>query len=181
MTRERVEERHDPAPHQRFAAREPELPDAARDEGAAQPIEFFEGEQVGLGKKRHVLRHAIDAAKIATIGDRDAQIGDCPAEGVDQGRPRCFLTLESEIVLRHDRKRPALRQYSKGPRLGPAECRWRRSAVSYGNSDGYGPERLASPAGRPWTRRCAAEAELPGWPGVLGRGRCRLGRGRGRG
>src|SRR5262249_18373669 len=113
MTRERLEERHDPAPHQRFAACEPELPDAARDEGAAQPIELFEGEQVGLGQKRHVLRHAVDAAKIATIGDRNAQIGDRPAEGVDQRRARCSWTLENEIVLRHDRKRPALRQYSK--------------------------------------------------------------------
>jgi hypothetical protein len=124
MTRERGEERYDPATHQRFAAREPELPDTARDEGAAQPIKLFEREEVGLGQKRHVLRHAIDAAKIATIGDRDAQIGDCPAEGVDQGRPRCSLTLESEIVLCHDRKRPALRQYSaRGSGLRSADGR----------------------------------------------------------
>ena len=81
--RERGDERHDPAAHQRFAAGEPQLSDPARDEGAAQPVELFEREQVGLGQKGHVLRHAIDAAKIATVGHRDAQIGDRAPERVD--------------------------------------------------------------------------------------------------
>jgi hypothetical protein len=68
----------------------------------------------------------------------------------------------------------ALRQY-RSPRIGPAErTAFRRS---YGNSDGYRPERLACRQGiSPFHH----QTELAGWPGVLGRGRCRLGRGRGR-
>jgi hypothetical protein len=68
MARKRSDEGHDPAPHQRFAAGQPEFPDAARDEGAAQAIELLEREQIGLGQERHVLRHAVDAAEIAAVG-----------------------------------------------------------------------------------------------------------------
>ena len=60
----------------------------ARDEGAAQAVELFEREQVGLGQERHVLRHAIDAAEIAAVGHRDAQIGDRAPERIDEGRGR---------------------------------------------------------------------------------------------
>ena len=30
----------------------------------------------------HLLRHAVDAAEVAAVGDRDAQVADRPAEGV---------------------------------------------------------------------------------------------------
>jgi hypothetical protein len=84
VARERGEERHDSAPNQRFSAGEAELPHSARNEGAAQPVELFKAQKVGLGQERHVLRHAIDAAEIAPIGHRDAQIGDRPSEWINQ-------------------------------------------------------------------------------------------------
>ena len=49
-----------------------------------KPVEFLQAEQVGLGQERHVLRHAIDAAEIAAIGHRDAQIGDRALKRIDQ-------------------------------------------------------------------------------------------------
>src|SRR5262249_19225651 len=69
-----------------FAAGEPQLRDALGDEGAAQPVEFLEREQVALGQERHVLGHAVDAAEIAAVRDRDAQVGDAAPERVDQRR-----------------------------------------------------------------------------------------------
>ena len=41
MARESAHERRDGAPHQRLAAGEPQLAHAARNECAAQPVEFF--------------------------------------------------------------------------------------------------------------------------------------------
>ena len=38
-----------------------------------------------FGRKRHVLRHAVDAAEIAAVGDGDAQVGDWAAERIDHG------------------------------------------------------------------------------------------------
>ena len=143
MAGERGDEGHYAAPHQRLAASEPELPDAARDKGAAQPIEFFKREQVGLGQERHVLRHAIDAAKIAAVRHRHAQIGDRPPEGVDQRSVGFSLTLKGEIVLHHDRRRHGSCAASAFGSLRIGLPSARRSALSYGNSDGYRPERLA--------------------------------------
>ena len=86
MARQRAEQRHDPAPHQRLAAGQPQLAHALGDEGAAQPVELLERQQVGLRQERHVLRHAVDAAEIAAVGHRDAQIGDRAPERIDQRR-----------------------------------------------------------------------------------------------
>ena len=80
-------ERHDAAPDQRLAAGEAKLAHAARDEGGAQPVELFQRQNIGLGQEGHVLGHAVDAAEIAAVGDRDAQIGDVAAERIDQRRP----------------------------------------------------------------------------------------------
>ena len=84
MARQRGHQRHDAAPHQRLAAGQAQLGHALGDEGAAQPVEFLEAEQIGLRQKRHVLRHAIDAAEIAAVGHRDAQIGDGARKRIDQ-------------------------------------------------------------------------------------------------
>ena len=35
-------------------------------------------------RQAHVFRHAIGAAEIAAVGDRDAQVGNCAGEGVDE-------------------------------------------------------------------------------------------------
>ena len=56
------------------------------DEGGADPVEFLEREQIGLGQECHVLGHAIDAAEIAAIRDRNAQIGDRARERIHQRR-----------------------------------------------------------------------------------------------
>ena len=64
------------------------LLDALADEGAAQPVELLERQDLGLGQEGHVLRHAIDAAEVAAVRHRDAQIGDMPAEGIDHLRIR---------------------------------------------------------------------------------------------
>ena len=52
----------------------PELAHAACDEGRAEPVELLEREQVLLRQEGHVFRHAIDAAEVAAVGDRNAQI-----------------------------------------------------------------------------------------------------------
>ena len=54
MARQRGDQCHDAAPHQRLAAGQPQLAHALGDEGAAQPVEFLEGEQIGLRQERHV-------------------------------------------------------------------------------------------------------------------------------
>src|SRR5262249_37681385 len=128
------------------AAGEAKLPHAVRNEGAAQPVEFFERQQVGLGQECHVLRHAIDAAKIATIGHRDAQISDRASERVDQRGTR-VLAIECEIlrVARHHGALLSARASAPASRRSRATEKGGLSAVSYGNSDGYRPERPA-----PW-------------------------------
>ena len=87
VARQRGEQRHDFAADQWLAAGEAKLSHAARNERRAKPIEFLERKQVDLRKEGHVLCHAIDAAEIATIGHRDAQIGNRPSERIDQGCP----------------------------------------------------------------------------------------------
>src|SRR6516165_11546576 len=93
LARKPRNKRHYPTPDQRFSAREAQLPHAARNERAAKPIELFKAQQIGLRKKCHVLRHAIDAAEIAPIGHRDAQIRDRSPEWIDQAQ---CLRLQSE-------------------------------------------------------------------------------------
>ena len=83
MPAQALEQPHHVAAHQRLAAGDPELAHAARDERAAQPVQFLQGQQVGLGQKGHVFRHAIHTAEIAPVGDRDAQIADVATERVD--------------------------------------------------------------------------------------------------
>src|SRR5262249_55510555 len=73
------------------------------------PVELLEREQVALGQERHVLGHAIDAAEIAAVRDRDAQIGDAAPERVDQRR---LHGREAQI-------HPCLR--GPGSRLAPLE------------------------------------------------------------
>ena len=83
MARQRAHQRHHVAPDQRLAAGQPQLAHALGDEGRAQPVEFFQRQQIGLGQECHVFGHAIEAAQVAAIGDRYPQIADGPAERVD--------------------------------------------------------------------------------------------------
>ena len=59
-----------------------------RDEGGAEAVELLERQEVALGQEGHVLGHAVDAAEVAAVGHRDAQIGDRAAERVDERRAR---------------------------------------------------------------------------------------------
>ena len=67
----------------------------------AQPVELFQRQNVGLGQEGHVLGHAIDAAEIATVGDRDAQIRDVAAERIDQRWPPGGIVEISRLGHRH--------------------------------------------------------------------------------
>ena len=81
-----LEQLHHVPPHQRLAAGDADLRGAQADEGGAETVEFLECQQVALRQEAHVFRHAIDATKVASVGHRDAQIGDGAAERVDHGR-----------------------------------------------------------------------------------------------
>src|ERR1700736_6629726 len=83
MAAERAEQGHDVAPHQWLAARPAEVLDAEPDEGGAHAVELFEGQELGFRQKNHLFRHAIDAAEVAAVGDRYAQICDGSSKRVD--------------------------------------------------------------------------------------------------
>ena len=78
------------AAQQRLAAGQAQLAHAERAEDARQPGDLLEGEQLGPRQEREVAavdlaRHAVRAAEIAPVGDRDAQVVDRPAQRVDDG------------------------------------------------------------------------------------------------
>ena len=85
MFSETAEQRHHVLAHQRLAARQAQLLDAATDEGSAQTLQLLERQHLRLGQEGHVLGHAVDAAKVAAIRHGDAEIGDVAAERVDHG------------------------------------------------------------------------------------------------
>ncbi|MNN70669.1 hypothetical protein D3C81_1865400 [compost metagenome] len=62
----------DARPHQRFAASQAQLAHAAGDKDARHPLDFFQSQYLLARQKAHVLRHAVDAAKIAAVGHRQA-------------------------------------------------------------------------------------------------------------
>jgi hypothetical protein len=100
--RDRLSTAHDVAPDQRLAAGQPQLAHAAGDEGRAQPVEFLQRQNLLLGQERHVLGHAVDAAEVAAVGDRDAQVGDFAAERVDAGQ------AAGQAMARAGKRRPSL-------------------------------------------------------------------------
>ena len=105
VTRQGRKEPHDVLSHERLAARDANLSDAFPDECGAQAIELFEREKVGLRQERHVLRHAIDAAEVAAIGDRNPQIGDVAPERIDHGSAGWLNRVCGEMLKGH-RRRP---------------------------------------------------------------------------
>src|SRR5258706_261648 len=79
--------------HQRLAAGEPDLLHAELDEDAREARDFLEAQDRAVRKKlmvriEHFARHAIDAAEVAAIGHRDAQIAHRTRARVD---PRVFV------------------------------------------------------------------------------------------
>ena len=72
---------------QRFAAGQADFFDAVGDEDGGDAGDFFERQQggmrqVGVVLVEHFLRHAVHAAEIAAVGDRDAQVVQGAREGV---------------------------------------------------------------------------------------------------
>src|SRR5438876_335919 len=66
-------------PHQRLASREADLLHAQADEDARQPRDLLEAEDGAVRQERvtgveHLARHAVHAAEVAAVGDRDAQV-----------------------------------------------------------------------------------------------------------
>jgi hypothetical protein len=76
------------APNQRLAPGEADLGDPTLDEAERELVQLFEAQHFLAREEGHLLRHAIGAAQVAAIRHRQAQIGDPPVEGVDQGGVR---------------------------------------------------------------------------------------------
>ena len=75
------------APQQRLAARDPDLLDTERDKRPDEPLDLLEREQLlpvhePVAAAEDLLRHAVDAAEVAAVGDRDPQIVQRPTEPV---------------------------------------------------------------------------------------------------
>ena len=88
MRRERGDEVLEIAAEERLAARDPQLAHAEVDEDARDALDLLEREELAPRQEavlvaEHLLRHAVDAAEVAAVGDRDAQVADRAAEGVD--------------------------------------------------------------------------------------------------
>ncbi|MCY1450326.1 hypothetical protein D9M71_671240 [compost metagenome] len=70
--------------HQRLAAGQADLAGAHGDKAFSKLIQLFKGEDALARQELHVFGHAIDAAKVAAVGDRHAQVIDFPTVAVDQ-------------------------------------------------------------------------------------------------
>src|SRR5690606_19572906 len=58
----------------------------ALDEQPRDPLDLLEGEELVAGEPFHALgRHAVRAAEVAPVGDRDAQVAVDPSEAVGEG------------------------------------------------------------------------------------------------
>ena len=72
-------------PHQRLAAGQSQLVDAQLRDDANESLDLLERENFVARLELHVfVRHAVEAADIAAIGDADPQIGVHAAERVDE-------------------------------------------------------------------------------------------------
>jgi hypothetical protein len=74
-------------PNERLATGDSDLLDAVRHEYAGQPLDLLEGEQLPAFEEpvvapEDLLRHAVDAAKVAPVGDRDAEVSQRAPERV---------------------------------------------------------------------------------------------------
>jgi hypothetical protein len=74
------------APHQRFAPGEADLGNAQRYSYPGNSLQLLIAQDVFVWQKRHTRRrHAIEAAKIATVGYGEAKIVNAALIGVDEG------------------------------------------------------------------------------------------------
>ena len=84
MLPQRTDQIDDIAADERLASRETDLRYSTLHETQRKIAQFLQGEYFLARKELHPLRHAIGASQIATVGDRQAQIGDTPPEAVDE-------------------------------------------------------------------------------------------------
>lgn len=78
------DQREDITPHQGFTAGEADLAYAQAGECGGHGVKLLKGEDFVARQKFHFLCHAVDAAEITAIGDRQAKIVDAATETVDQ-------------------------------------------------------------------------------------------------
>ena len=85
--------------HGRLAAGEAQPVDLESfDEDASETLDFFEGQDLAARQPDHAFfRHAVGAAEIAAIGDRNAQVTNGSSEGIDQ--IHASQAIERSIVL----------------------------------------------------------------------------------
>ncbi len=77
------------AAQERFASCDPELVDAEVDEDARDALDLLEREELAARQEtvlvaEDLLRHAVHAAEVAAVGDRDPQVAHRPSERVDE-------------------------------------------------------------------------------------------------
>ena len=86
--RQHLDEALEVAAQERLAAGQTDLLDAQVDESARQPGDLFERHQLLATEELEVAaedlaRHAVRAAEVAAVGDRDAKVAQRTAEGVE--------------------------------------------------------------------------------------------------
>ena len=81
--REPLDQHREVLAQQWFAAGEPHLARTPIEKHVDQPLDFLEVEDVLARQPRVVLlRHAVLAAQVATVGYRQAQVGEGPVKGI---------------------------------------------------------------------------------------------------
>jgi hypothetical protein len=113
--------RHQPvqvAPHQRLAAGEAHLLHAQAGEQARQARGLLEPEHFLVRQELEVAvegfpRHAVHAAEVAAVGDRDAQVAQAAAERIRErpavvSRRRRLCRANAKNLLRHGVSRPSI-------------------------------------------------------------------------
>ena len=80
MAREAGHQLHEILADERLAPGDAELVDAEGGEGGDQFIQLLEGQDILAREEGHALGHAVGAAEVATVGDRQAEVGDAALE-----------------------------------------------------------------------------------------------------
>jgi hypothetical protein len=106
------------AAHEWLAAGQPHVADPEGREEPHEPLDLLEAQQLRALEPRQPLgRHAVLAAEVAAVGDRDAEVRDAAAVAVVEGRAGHGLSLPRPLV--HSRRagwRPRrARDYSRPP------------------------------------------------------------------
>lgn len=80
--RDALAETDDALAYQRLAAGEADLLHAQPDEDARDALQLLQTEHLLTRQEGHVLGHAVDAAEVAAVGDRHAQVVDLAVVGI---------------------------------------------------------------------------------------------------